>query len=180
VRETYREGNLLVLPEVGNGDGGEQAPVGGDGGDGAPHGHTPWLRGRALDDHEPASSRRSSVGGGVRRGVSPRGRRHGGRRRRGVGGGDGEARRLERADGLQHLAAVVVVGGRGAGAGGPRGSGVDGGPECGGVEVAVVHGGGREGGPLLLSAALCRCSRGICRIGWGFEIGEWEKRINRG
>jgi hypothetical protein len=36
------EGNLLVLHEVGNGDGGEQAPAIGDG---APHGHTSWLRG---------------------------------------------------------------------------------------------------------------------------------------
>jgi hypothetical protein len=39
------EGNHLVLHEVGNGDGGEQAPATGDG---APHGHTSWLRGGLL------------------------------------------------------------------------------------------------------------------------------------
>lgn len=161
-QDTYREGYLLVLPEVVRRDGGQKAPVGGGGGDGAPHGNT-QRRGRALDDHEAASGSRSSVGGGVRRSVMPRSLGKGGRRRcRSMGGGEGEARGLERADGLQHLSAVVVVDGDGAGAGGPGGSGVDGGPERGGVEVAVVHGGGREAAAPRSCCAVCR--RGIAEM----------------
>lgn len=60
----------------------------------------------------------------------------------------GEARKLEGAGGLQHLASVgIVVGAQDGGGGrlgeraaGGFGDGVDGGPEGGVVEVEIVHG----------------------------------------
>ena len=141
---THRESYVLVVFEVGHGEGGEQASVIG-GGDGARHGKPPELMGRgALNDLEPVPGRRC-VGRGVGRRMKPgrwrwRGQRQRrGGRRCGVRGRD-EPRVFERAGRLQHLAAVVIVAGGAADAGGGLGSGgVDGGPERCGVEVAVVH-----------------------------------------
>ena len=66
-RETHREGYLLVLSEVGHGEGGQQAPVGGDG---TPLGNSPGRRGRALDDNKPAPGLHRGVECGVGRGMS--------------------------------------------------------------------------------------------------------------